>query len=116
MISLVNATYDTFNDVPDGLDGVPPEEYLKYVMSLRSELTYFVVSNSEDSVYSTELVSTVTESGSCFSYNSEVSFYSNYKSANRLYKYYCSYEQLNVTKTSKRNVSFSGTGRTATRL
>lgn len=77
MISLANATYGTFKDVPAVQDGIPPDDYLKYVMSLRGEVTYSVVSNSEEIVYSTDLV---TELGSCFSYNSEIAPYSKYKS------------------------------------
>lgn len=80
LISLVHATYGTFKDIPAVQHDIPPEDYLEYAMSLRGEVTYAVASNSEEIVYSSELVSTVTELGSCFSYNSEIAPYSNHKS------------------------------------
>jgi hypothetical protein len=81
LVLLANATYGTFNDVFEN-NQIQPKDYLSVLNSLRSDISY-EVSNSHLEIFSPySLLSTITELGSCYSYNGEIALYNSYEWVN----------------------------------
>lgn len=82
-ISLANATYGTFKDVP--MDShILPKDYLKYIMSLHGNISYAISASYDESSGFLEFVPTITELGFCYTCNGEIAPYNNYKLVTRV--------------------------------
>lgn len=78
--SLANATYGTFTNLPAMNDGIiPSKKYLEYIMLLNKKVTYTISNTNADKFFTFDLTPTITELGLCYSYNSEISPYNEYK-------------------------------------
>lgn len=62
---------------------VLPEDYLKYVMTLKSDISYIISTSYEETPAQLELVPTITELGLCYTYNGEIAPYNSYKLVTR---------------------------------
>lgn len=83
LVSLANATYGTFKDVPVD-DRISPDKYLDHVNAIRVSLDYTVTDQLGEQFSSVGLTDTTTELGICYSFNGDISPYNNYRSVSAI--------------------------------
>ncbi|KAJ1525494.1 hypothetical protein ONE63_010303 [Megalurothrips usitatus] len=89
LMKLANATYDTFDDVPDYFpDQIKPSEYMDLVLAVKLEFYYTVSGSNTEANTIGQLQTTITEHGLCYAFNSDIAMYNSpeyFKSKNLTY-------------------------------
>ncbi|XP_044755167.1 pickpocket protein 11-like [Coccinella septempunctata] len=76
LVTLMEATYQNFEEVVDYTDDVQPEDYLDLMMRLKMKFAPSEVSNSAGNTRVNHLAGIVTEMGLCYCFNSQLAVYS----------------------------------------
>lgn len=78
---LANATYGTFSNVFED-SRIQPKDYLNVLNSLRTDISYAISNSHLEIFFPYSLIPTITELGSCYSYNGEIASYNSYEWVN----------------------------------